>query len=249
MKLLLASITLGAAAAQLTPARLRQQRGRELKGDAAAEPQPKESAKDEEMWSVESEFGQFIDLSISTSMSMSMVITDSPTPSPQTLTYPPTLNETMIPTFMPSAEGTISKSSKANKKELVAYSWDLPAEYTGYFEIYEGHPKGRSGTVEDLELIDVVELGTGTSGSASAFLQREEYTIVVVNQNQTVGYCCEGSQPGWIHFTYGGIEYDRRTKEYSEKKDRDVFIAEFHKKPHKIEVGDDGAFYEFTIRL
>jgi hypothetical protein len=188
-----------------------------------------------------------------------MIVTDSPTPAVPTAspTYLPSYAPTPYthePTSTPSpttstASPTLSKSGKQNKKELFAYSWSLPAEYTGYFEIYEGEPHGRSGTVDDLELIDIVELGTGTSGSASEFLPRERYTIVVVNQNQTVGFCCDGSEPGWIQFHYGGIEFDRYTMEYSEKKEKDVFVAGFHKNPKKVEVGADGAFYEFSIRL
>jgi len=143
---------------------------------------------------------------------------------------------------------TQPKPNKEKHLELVAYSWNLPAEYTGYFQVYEDKGRGLKG-VDDLKLIDEVQLGTGTSGSDSTFLSKGRYIIVVVNQDQTVGYCCEGSEPGWIQFTYGGIEYNQVTDQYRERKDKDKFIAEFHRKPKKVDVGPTGAEYIFDITL
>jgi hypothetical protein len=143
----------------------------------------------------------------------------------------------------------MSKSGKSSQQELFAYSWTIPPEYTGYFEIYKGHGHGPKAMHTDLELIDVVELGNGTSGSNSVFLPREEYTIVVVNQNQTVGFCCDGTQPGWIYFMWGGLEFNKITGTYKQKKDKDKFVAEFHKNPGKVDLGEDGAFFKFEARL
>lgn len=188
--------------------------------------------------------------SMSMSMSMSMIETSVPTPEPSFLPtpYTPEPSTTTDAPVVSTPSPTLSKSGKESATELIAYSWDLPSEYTGYVEIYLGKSKGKE-TTDDLELIDVVELGTGTSGADSAFLRREEYTIVAVNVNQTVGYCCEGSSPGWLHFTYGGIEYNKFNMEYKEKKDKDKFIAEFHKNPKKVNIGEDGAYYVFSIKL
>ena len=188
--------------------------------------------------------------SMSMSMSMSMTETSVPTPEPSFLPtpYTPEPSTTTDAPVVSTSPPTLSKSGKESTNELIAYSWDLPSEYTGYFEMYLGKSKGKE-TTDDLELIDVVELGTGTSGADSAFLRREEYTIVAVNVNRTVGYCCEGSSPGWLHFTYGGIEYHEFNMEYKEKKDKDKFIAEFHKNPKKVNIGEDGAYYVFSIKL
>lgn len=274
MKLLLSSILLASATAQVSPTRLRSTQHRELHKDhkesndvvlfvEAAEAAEAAAAEDEE-------FGRFSELefmltsmSMSTSLSMldtqapppfesnaptPYVSTEMPSPYPTTFTPEPTADVDAGEISLTTAP-TLSKSGKENKKELVGYSWSLPAEYTGYFELYEGEPKGRDGTVDDLVLLDIITLGNGTSGSEAEFLPRGKYTVVVVNQDQSVGYCCEGSEPGFIHFHYGGIEYDRRTDEFKEKKDKDVFIAEFHRRPHKIDIGADGAYYQFSITL
>ncbi|KAL3786237.1 hypothetical protein HJC23_002488 [Cyclotella cryptica] len=259
MKFVLATALLATASAQITPARLRSHNLAVLPEERA-----EADAADSEFWAVGEEFGRFdkfsafrmlladmsmsMSMSMPTSMSMSMSM-GVPTPAPFVAT--PDI-PTDVPTYFPTAitEGpTMSKSGKLRKQELFAYSWNLPPEYTGYFEIYEGHARGPKDMHTDLQLIDVVELGTGTAGSNSVFLPREEYTIVVVNQNQAVGFCCDGTQPGWIHFTWGGLEFDKVTGLYGEKKDKDEFVAEFHKNPDKVAIGDDGAYFKFEARL
>lgn len=260
MKLFLSAALLAIASAQVAPARLR---STNLPATV--------DAADSEMWGAGEDFGRLdeitafrmllSDMSLSMSMSMSMGVptpapfistTDLPTPEPSylptTKTDAPT-TETPAPSLYSTQAPTMSKSGKVQKQELFAYSWSIPSEYTGYFEIYEGHGLGPQAMHTNLELIDVVELGTGTVGANSVFLPRDEYTIIVVNQNKTVGFCCNGTQPGWIHFTWGGLEFDKVTGMYQEKKNREEFVAEFHKNPGKVEIGNDGAYFKFEARL
>lgn len=185
-------------------------------------------------------------------------LTDAPSPSPVDVpSLPPalTVTPTLVPSPAPSLTGTTSSSptlSKAGKqpklptKELLTYSWSLPIEYTGYFHLYQTLNKK-----EEPTLLQTVQLGTGTANTSNLYLESDyKYTIRIINQNQTVGYCCAGSSPGYIQFTYGGIVYDPNTLEYYVGKGKEEFVAEFHKNFEKIDVEEGvGAFYEFDFKL
>ena len=260
MKLLSSFLLLASATAQLTTYRLLRtstdrdlRKGKDEQSNDAAEVAVESLPEDEV-------FGRFDLLLTSVSMSVptSSPVEASDMPSPEPTPYPTTFTDAPTPStpapVVVTASPTLSKAGKENKKELLAYSWDLPAEYIGIIELYEGRPKkGRRGeddeSREHMELIDIIELGAGTSGTDATYLPRGEYTAVVVNKDSATGFCCEGTSAGWVHFHYGGVEYNTVENKYQEKKDKDKFIAEFHKNPKKVEVGSDGAFYEFSFNL
>ena len=258
MKLFITALLLNAARAQ-SPVRLRA-----FKSDERVlNLNDYDASVDDEEWSVESEFGRlaFV-LTSSESLSFSMPTmqpteegdesqTALPTPSPSSVepTYEPsTLTDSptteSIPTAAPivTSAPTKSKSGKEPKpttQELFAYSWNLPDEYTGYFKLYK----------KNMILIKTVELGKGTSGGDSMYLPQNEYTVIVVNKDQSIGYCCNGSEPGYIKFTYGGIEYNEKKGSFGTTKSKNEFVAEFHKNAKKIEVDEDGASYVFDFKL
>jgi hypothetical protein len=171
--------------------------------------------------------------------SVSPIVIVTPTPAPSMSTPTPSLVITPNPTLSKSG-----KEPKLPTEKLLTYSWSLPDEYTGYFHLYQKLNKKES------TLLQTIQLGPGTIGSSSQYLPENEYIIRIINKNQTVGYCCYGSSPGYIQFTYGDIQYDPNTEEYEVKNGKDVFVAEFDKKVDKIDVEDGvGAFYEFDFKL